>query len=129
MYRGIKITGDQRGRKLGFPTINIELSLCDMGKIFSRYSDGGVFLVHLFVLGEKFSGLLHLGERPTFHSKEFRVEIFVFDFEKMLPNGTAIHFDIQQKIRAVEKFDSPEKLVEQITKDAEEGKKLMKGSS
>lgn len=117
MFRGHKITGDGRGKEIGFPTLNIKLSICDMGKIFSLYSDGGVFLVSLFFSGKKFSGLLHLGKRPTFESEELRVEIFILDFEEEISKNSIVNFDIKEKIREVEKFSGIDELVAQIQKD------------
>ena len=124
MYRGQKISGDGRGKELGFPTVNIKLSQCDMGKIFSQHTEGGVFLVHFFWAGKKIKGLLHLGPRPTFHSKELRVEIFLLDFSEDIPENESVHFEIKSQIRAIKKFSSPEALIAQITEDVERAKKL-----
>ena len=116
------------GRKLGFPTLNLSLSPCDMGKIFSGNqagNSGGVFVVKVFLSeiseqNSKFFGLLHLGSRPTFNKPELRVEIFLLNFSeknKEIPENSGIHFQILQKIRDIQKFDSPEDLVQQIKKD------------
>ncbi len=127
MFRGHSITGDGRGKKLGFPTLNIKLSLCDMGKIFSQHPEGGVFLVKTFFSGKSFSGLLHLGKRPTFDSEELRVEIFLLDFnpEISLHQNTQINFDIKTKLREVMKFESAEALVEQIKKDVKKARNFL----
>ena len=132
MYRGTTTAGDKMGRKLGFPTINITLSPCDMGKILSSNqagNDGGVFVVEVFLseISGKFSGLLHLGPRPTFDKSELRVEIFLLKFPEnsKISENSGIHFQILQKIRGIQKFSSPEALVKQIEKDVETAQKFL----
>ena len=128
MYRGSTKKGDKMGRKLGFPTLNLSLSPCDMGKIFSKNQAGnswGVFVVKVFSSeiseqNSQFFGLLHLGSRPTFNKPELRVEIFLLNFSeknKEISENSGIHFQILQKIRDIQKFNSPEDLIQQIKKD------------
>ncbi len=125
MYRGKKISGDGRGKELGFPTVNVELLRSDMKKIFFQNPEGGVFLVKIFLEGTFFSGLLHLGERPTFASRELRVEIFILDFLKNIPENSEICFELYNKIRKIQKFSGKKELIEQIEKDVKSAKKFL----
>lgn len=132
MYRGTTTSGDKIGRTLGFPTVNITLSRCDMGKIFSGEqagNQGGVFLVSVFFSGTKHFGLLHLGSRPTFEKSELRVEIFLLNFSDTVPENSRIHFEILKKIRDIQKFNSPEALVEQIQKDVQTAENFLESLS
>ena len=136
IFLGKTIKGDGRGRELGFPTLNI--SLFDKENASELYKNSGVFIVELNLLTThnlKLIGLLHLGSRPTFNEKEFRIEIFVLEklsaqmtqlSEKEIvsalqnvPEKSEISFIIKTKIREVVRFNSAEKLVEQINKDVE----------
>jgi len=134
IFEGKTITGDGRGKTLGFPTLNIflpnEINTSELQK------NSGVFIVEVTLKKYKniqLIGLLHLGSRPTFHEKEFRIEIFVlenvssnfFDIPKneiieILQNvetHSVISFQIIEKIRNIIHFSSAKKLVEQIKKD------------
>jgi len=134
IFLGKTIKGDGRGRELGFPTINISLSHEENAS--ELYENSGVFIVELNLITTdnfRFIGLLHLGSRPTFNEKEFRIEIFVleklsaritkFSKNKILSalqnvqEKSEISFLIKKKIREVVRFTSAEKLVEQINKD------------
>ncbi len=134
VFLGKTIAGDGRGKTLGFPTLNINLCKNEENSMLQKNS--GVFIVEL-QFQEKFSsscvGLLHLGSRPTFQEKEFRIEIFVLEkvsqqycnhgiedlhtFLHQVDLGASLQFTLQKKIREVICFSSAEDLVEQIKKD------------
>ena len=109
MYNGITIAGDGRGKKMGFPTLNILLH--------KNPEKTGVFLVSVLISKKKYFGLLHLGPRPTFHQNQFRIEIFLLEFSGSIPLHTEISFSKIKYIREVKEFVSKEKLIEQIKKD------------
>ncbi len=134
VFLGKTITGDGRGKTLGFPTINI--SLQKEIDTLELQKNSGVFIVELHLqtqCNHPLIGLLHLGSRPTFNEKEFRIEVFVlekisenyFNIKKNEINillnhvlvGSNIQFTIIKKIREVICFTSADKLVEQIKKD------------
>lgn len=117
-YCGEKISGDGRGRTIGFPTINCTNIT---GKIFL---ESGVFATRVQMEGQEnfFSGLVHVGSRPTFDADEFRVEIYLFDFDQMLEDGEKIYFTLEKKIRGVQKFSGVEQLVSQIKQDVSTAK-------
>lgn len=112
--KGIAISGEGRGRKLGFPTINLRVS----AKIPS-----GVFAVSFWFRKKKFRGIGHFGARPTFENNEFSAEIHGFDFSHKVPEGMRISFLIGRKIREIQKFENAEVLVTQIKKDIVAAKK------
>lgn len=108
---GKVIEGDKRGRKIGFPTANIDV-ICENLKY-------GVYGVEVFVLGNKYYGLMNVGFRPTFKDvkkKSFEVHILKFDkdiYEEEI--GVEVLFFIRDEI----KFSGVDELKIQIEKDIE----------
>ncbi|MCD6490001.1 MAG: bifunctional riboflavin kinase/FAD synthetase [Thermodesulfobacterium sp.] len=109
---GKVIKGRGRGKKLGFPTANIEVSPLKM------LPPAGVYAVLVTVNGEKFRGALNIGKRPTFEEKDFSVEVYIFNFNREI-HGKTLKIEIIKHIREEKKFSSVEELKNQIKKDCE----------
>lgn len=108
---GRVVHGDERGRTIGFPTANIHLH---------RKSSPvrGVYAVEVFGLEkEPLTGMANVGTRPTVGGTESRLEVHLFDFDEDI-YGRYVHVDFLHKLRPEHRFDSLEKLVTQIRKDA-----------
>ncbi len=103
------IAGDGRGKKIGFPTANLDKTDLDI--------DFGVYLAAVRVEGKNYCGLLHFGPRKTFDNKT-TAELHIKDFSGNIC-GREIKVGIARKIRGVKKFDSIEDLKNQIAKDME----------
>ena len=110
---GKVVKGKQLGRKLGFPTANIEAS--DKHKIIPGY---GVYAVNVEIEGEEYKGMLNIGTRPTFNKNADNrsIEINIFDFRKDIYKKE-ITLKFVGKIRNEQKFNGIEMLVEQLKKD------------
>lgn len=110
---GIVVSGKQVGRKIGFPTANIESS--DKHKIIPGY---GVYAVKVIVNNKHYNGMLNIGSRPTFsnNADNRSIEVNIFDFSDNIYNHeiTLIFVD---KIRNEEKFSGVKMLTEQLKKD------------
>lgn len=110
---GTVVSGIQLGRKLGFPTANIETS--DKHKIIPGY---GVYAVQIIVNGKLYKGMLNIGTRPTFNNNADNrsIEVNIFDFSENIykQEVTLVFID---KIREEQKFDGIEMLVEQLKMD------------
>lgn len=117
-FSGKTIPGDQIGRKLGFPTINIALNN-------RKQKPTGVYAVHVEISGKKYSGVLHAGSRPTLHKQEYRTEIHVFDFDKEIEAGKTINGEIVRKLRDVQSFTSIEELKQQIERDIKRARRII----
>ena len=112
---GKVVYGDQRGRKIGFPTANIHM-------FHNRPPIKGVFAVKL---DEKF-GVANLGTRPTVTGiSKLLLEVHVLDFSKNL-YGQHVHITFLKKIRDEVKFESLEALKIQIKKDIANAKNFLK---
>jgi riboflavin kinase/FMN adenylyltransferase len=110
---GTVVNGKQLGRKLGFPTANIEAS--DKFKIIPGY---GVYAVKVELDDTDYNGMLNIGTRPTFNNNADNrsIEVNIFDFEGNI-YGKEITLKFIGKIRDEQKFDTVEMLVSQLGKD------------
>jgi len=118
-FLGITKKGAGRGKKIGFPTINLDL-------LSSKYEEG-VFAVRGNFSGKKFQGIAHFGPRPTFADKNLSVEIHIFDFAGKVSERTQVKFEtIGEKIRGIQKFDSEQDLKKQIEQDCRQARLLLK---
>jgi riboflavin kinase/FMN adenylyltransferase len=121
---GTVVEGKQLGRKMGFPTANIEAS--DKYKIIPGY---GVYAVTVEVDGRKFKGMLNIGTRPTFNKNADNrsIEVNIFDFsENIYQRKITINF--VAKIRDEKKFPGIESLVEQLKKDRKKALQLLQNA-
>lgn len=107
--KGVVKGGFQRGRELGYPTANLEMS-------FNYPIADGVYFTKTRVLDEDFFSFTSVGNNPTFENKKRTVETHLFDFNRDIYE-MEIEIFFFEKIRDNEKFESVEKLVEQINKD------------
>ncbi|NQU88360.1 MAG: riboflavin biosynthesis protein RibF, partial [Mariniphaga sp.] len=112
---GKVIEGRKLGRKIGFPTANIESS--DIHKIIPGY---GVYAVKIKIDNKVYKGMLNIGSRPTFnHNADNRsIEVNIFDFNKNI-YGKYISLQFVKRIREEQKFNNPEDLITQLFKDQE----------
>lgn len=118
---GTVIEGKRIGRKIGFPTANIESS--DIHKLIPGY---GVYAVEVMISREKYFGMLNIGSRPTFNqnadNRSIEVNIFDFDGDIYQKEITLVFVD---KIRNEQKFDGVDSLVEQLKKDKIKALKIL----
>lgn len=108
---GKVIHGDKLGRRLGFPTANLET------QAYKLIPGNGVYIVKVFLENEIFKGLLSIGTRPTVtNSNEKRVEVYLMDFDREI-YGETLKIEVLHKIRDDMKFQSVEDLVQQMNLD------------
>jgi len=122
---GTVMKGKQLGRTIGFPTAN---QLAPDNKILPP---DGVYAARITVhnapegMNQPLRGITNLGRRPTFDDGEHRtVETFIFDFQGDLYDRT-ISVEFMHFIRPEQKFNSVQKLQEQMKKDMAEAKTLI----
>ena len=103
--------GDERGRKLGYPTANLNI-----GGPRTLPADG-VYAVSLIVRGRWRCGALSVGRNPTFGDvHERRAEVFVLDFEGDL-YGAELAVFFLERLRPERRFSDAARLTEQIAAD------------
>lgn len=125
MGRNYQIRGEvQHGQKrggleIGFPTANLGLIQEDLIPKF------GVYVAHIICDGKIYNGVMSIGRNPTFPEKELVAETHIFDFNKDI-YGKSIKINLLQFLRSEQKFSGIESLREQIQKDVELAKEILK---
>ncbi len=106
------VHGEQRGRKLGFPTANIELLHGEMA-----VPEPGVYAVTVSIEGSIYEGMGNIGNNPTFNDVEHaRLEVNLFNCSGDL-YGKTMSVQFHKYIRAEKKFSGVEELCRQIEED------------
>lgn len=107
---GQVVKGSNRGTKLGFPTANISpVDNYTIPKI-------GVYKTITILEEQKYLSLTNIGFNPTFNEKKLKVENHILDFNSNI-YGKTIEIMFVDFIREDIKFNTAEKLIEQIKKD------------
>jgi riboflavin kinase / FMN adenylyltransferase len=112
---GYVIHGEKRGRKLGFPTANLQI---DDRYIYPK---NGVYVVRLYVNSTWVNGVASIGYNPTFNDEKTKrfVEVYLLDFDDDI-YGQSVILEWRKYLRDELKFDSIEALIEQIKQDVQE---------
>lgn len=111
-FDGIIVSGATRGRILGFPTANINIS--DEYKLIPKT---GVYAVECLLEKEIVYGVMNIGFRPTFEEHgSLVIEVHLFDFNREV-YGQKISVKLLNRLRDEIKFSSKEELVYQIERD------------
>jgi riboflavin kinase/FMN adenylyltransferase len=115
---GEVIQGKHLGRKLGFPTANIDPDRQQVAFM-------GIFAAQVFGLGETpLDGVASLGTRPTVNGTRPLLEVHIFDFDEDI-YGQDLQVDFIEKLRDEEKFDDLDALIEQMHKDAARAREIL----
>lgn len=117
---GEVVPSEGRGRKMGFPTANINLS----GKLVPKE---GIYAARATFSDDPTlrNGIAYIGSKPTFTRQgAAQVEIHLFDFHKNI-YGKKMEVSLLEWIRADEKFDSPEALIKQMQKDIKKARSIL----
>jgi riboflavin kinase / FMN adenylyltransferase len=110
-FAGSVIRGDQLGRKLGYPTANLEYS--DPEKIRLGH---GVFACYVRYNQQLYKGMLSVGNRPTLTHSDERVEVNIFDFDQEI-YGESLQVYVRKFLRPQVKYESLEIMVNQLHQD------------
>lgn len=112
LLEGKVIDGCKIGRKIGFPTANLQITSED--KIIPKT---GVYVVNVMIDDSLYYGILNIGIRPTLQNEErTSIEVHIINFNKDIYNQIIqIHF--LEHIRNEEKFENVEELISQLNKD------------
>lgn len=113
MLAGTVVTGEQVGRRLGFPTANI-LPEDDTQLIPAP----GVYAVNVdqSEAGRRLEGMMNIGMRPTFDGHKMTLEVHVFDFDgDLYDKRIAVSF--VSRLRGERKFRNGGELAAQLAED------------
>lgn len=119
---GKVIYGNQIGRRLGFPTANMDVK----DKYRHKLMPAGVYLVEVKLEEEIFFGMANIGYRPTLQAAthELTAEVNIFKFNRDI-YGKKITMCFLEKLREEVKFDGLENLKIQLQKDKDTACQLM----
>jgi riboflavin kinase / FMN adenylyltransferase len=115
---GIVQHGDKNGRKLGFPTANI-----DMGN-YLRPAYGVYAVRGKLPDGRIVDGAANIGIRPQFDPPKELLEPHFFDFDGDL-YGQVIEVEFHEFLRGEAKFESLDALMAQMARDCEKARTLL----
>ncbi|MFI3240263.1 MAG: bifunctional riboflavin kinase/FAD synthetase [Bacteroidales bacterium] len=115
MLDGVVVKGYQRGRKIGFPTANIQVNgeyqlipKCGVYAAIVQLSDGGIH-----------GGMLNIGTRPTFEDDNaLSIEINIFDFDRDI-YGVELVVEFVSYIREEKPMNGIDELIKQLNLDKE----------
>lgn len=125
---GPVIQGDGRGRKLGFPTANLEVNedrLIPKDGVYAvtvreiGAEDGG----KLAARRQELIGVLSISMKPTFDGKVRAVEVHVLD-HKAAYYGKELEVSFHRYLRPIQKFASSEELQRQVAWDIQNARRL-----
>jgi riboflavin kinase/FMN adenylyltransferase len=110
---GTVVEGFHEGRKIGFPTANLDI---DPLKIIPV---GGVYAVKVRVEGniQQHHGMMNIGHRPTYGVNDLTLETNIFRFRENI-YGKKIRVEFCKKLRNERRFDSILELARQLSEDA-----------
>jgi riboflavin kinase/FMN adenylyltransferase len=116
-FEGEVVHGNKLGRQLGYPTANIKIT--DEEKIISG---DGIYAVYCALKNDSggfekiHKGMMSIGFRPTVDGKKRTVEVNIFDFDEEI-YGQMLRVYVKAFLRAEEKFDNLEMLIQKIGED------------
>jgi riboflavin kinase/FMN adenylyltransferase len=112
---GIVKGGEQEGRKIGFPTANLDTS--DFGQLIPA---PGVYAVKARLMQSVATkpAMMNIGNRPTFGGTHLSIETHIFNFDEDI-YGQLLLVSVMYRIREEQKFDSVEDLQRQLREDRE----------
>ena len=120
---GTVIEGDQRGRKIGFPTANVVLETLQQPAF-------GVYAVEVDIYDGQATpqspsgGVANIGVRPTFKKKDVLCEAHLFDSDCDL-YGQRLLVRLKAFLRPEKKFAGIDELLAQISTDADHARRIL----
>jgi len=115
---GQVLKGEQLGRKLGFPTANLEIGGLAL-------PPSGVYAAHAHTTTGRYRAVLNIGVRPTIASSvpSLHLEVHLLDFQGDL-YGQELEITFVERLRDEQTFASLEVLKLQIARDIERARRL-----
>jgi riboflavin kinase/FMN adenylyltransferase len=119
--KGKVIKGEQIGRKIGFPTANLDIT-CP----YKLIPGNGVYACKAYLNGKAMPAMMNIGVKPTINNKnEQTIEVHLIDFSDNLYDSE-MRVELIQRIREEMKFPSLKELSLQITEDKKTALTILK---
>jgi riboflavin kinase/FMN adenylyltransferase len=113
---GLVSRGQERGRKLGFPTANLD-------NIATLLPADGVYAVRASFQDRSLAAAANIGPNPTFGENAHKVEVHLIDFQGELL-GKTLAVDFIERLRDTRAFAGVEELIQQLTLDVKQVRDL-----
>jgi riboflavin kinase/FMN adenylyltransferase len=114
IFEGTVVSGDRRGRELGFPTANLvpdDRLLIPGHGVFAAFANG-------------LPAAVNVGIRPTFETgRGVLIEAYIIDHEEDL-YGRNLRVAFLQRLRGEKRFASVEDLIAQMRRDVEDARRV-----
>lgn len=115
---GKVVRGERLGRKLGYPTANVDLRRRQSPVM-------GIFAVRVRGVGKQLlDGVASVGSRPTFNGTKPLLEVHLFDFDQDI-YGAYISVDFIARLRDQVRYDCVDDLVAQMHVDADNARSIL----
>lgn len=107
---GRVVKGKQLGRKIGFPTANLQLNE-------GAPLENGVYAVYVYYKQQRHFGVMNVGNRPTFDDGEHQTyEVHILDFHENIYDEL-LTVEIMFYLRPEQKFQQLKDLIQQLHAD------------
>ena len=117
-FTAIVEKGRQEGRRIGFPTANLQIESIELEKY-----KPGIYSGYCFYDNQKYRSSIYLGKSETFNQNTLKLEVFIHDFKADIYDQK-LTVELVNFIRESTKFTNIEDLKLQIAEDILETKKL-----
>lgn len=117
--RGKVVSGDMRGRSIGFPTANLEID-----EPYKLIPKDGVYATRFRVQGHWYDAMTNIGFRPTVDGSQHKIETHIFDFDGDL-YGQEVDLAFYAGLRPEKKFSGLEELQKQLQHDKEQSRQWL----
>ncbi|WP_298493088.1 bifunctional riboflavin kinase/FAD synthetase [uncultured Algibacter sp.] len=111
MLTGKVTKGRGLGKKLGFPTANIEVK-----EAYKLIPKQGSYIVQSTINNKKVYGMMNIGFNPTVNGETQTIEVHFFDYDEDIYEAN-LKIELLERIRDEEKFESVEALKIQLAND------------
>lgn len=112
---GEVVHGEKRGRKIGFPTANVnvwEEQVIPANGVYAGWAKLG---------NERFMAVTNVGVRPTFAGQGVTVEAHLLDFNRDI-YGQQLSVSFETRLRPEKRFNGIDELIAQIKGDSDAGR-------
>ncbi|MEG1622008.1 MAG: riboflavin kinase [Alistipes sp.] len=109
VVEGVVIHGRELGRKIGYPTANIEVNL---------NAPSGVWVARIVIDNKAYAAMANIGKNPTVGGLHRHLEVHIFGFNGDL-YGHYLRIELVRKIRKEQRFSTIDELKAQLDQDKE----------
>jgi SHS2 domain-containing protein len=119
---GEVVTGAHRGRKLGFPTANLQV------RAERALPANGVYAVYAVLGDMRYPAVTNVGVRPSFDSGPRTIETHILDFDDDI-YGCDLKVEFVARLRDEQRFDTPDALIAQVRQDSQTARGILRAQA